>query len=760
MNAAHRFNLLVPGTPLFGREREIERVLKMLAREEVPMVTLVGPGGIGKTRLALAVAHVAQDRFRDGAVFVPLAPVRDPALVPREIAVALGLEDQQRDALELIAHVLAEREMLLVLDNLEHLLEAGRTVGALLRAARGLTILTTSRAPLRISGEHEYPLGGLDLPEPDASLERVRTSSAVRLFEARAQVVSPDFTVEDANASTIAQIVRKLDGLPLVLELAAARTRLFSPEELLLRLARPLSLLAGGPRDLPARQQTIRTTIDWSFDLLPPLAQRFFARLGAFVGGFDLESAQAVAGESQTDALETLAALLESSLVQRAATDNRYRLLEPVREYALEKLEASGELEAIRARHAAQFFAFVERARPEHWTEDHNRLLHEFDRELPNIRAAFSTYLERDQGDQAALMGWSLWNFWWTRGYSAEGKAAMERTLESATLSEHGRARAHFVRYSMIYMGGEYLSLNQYATEIIDAFRRVNDRWGEGISLFGMGLVRTLAGHHDEAERAFAQSLEVFRAIDNRRSEGTGLYGLGLVAYLRGDLNLARERLENGKNTSLLANDRGFYLSSAIVLIFIELAIGTPERVEALLNESVDLALEIIERPFFAASLEVWAILAVRRGDHVRAARLFGAASALRAAIGVPLLIAFRSQLDQAILLAQQALGPRFEAHHTAGRAMGFEAALGYARGAADPTGVEPVPSRDPLTDLTPREREVLRLVAQGLSDKRIAGELGIGPETAKTHVRSILSKLNLPNRVAATRHALEHGLV
>ena len=378
-----RHDLPIPPTPLIGRDEEVTTVARFLHRAEVRLLTLVGPGGVGKTRLAVAVAERSCDAFADGVVFVPLAPLRDPALVPSVLAETLGIKEVAGQALqETLTRYLQDRQVLLVLDNFEHLPTAAPVVGKLVGRCPLLTVLLTSRAPLHLSGERQFPVLPLLLPDaaPQPSADGLHQLPAVELFRQRAQAAMPTFELTGTNAATVAQICRRLDGLPLAIELAAARVKLFSPQALLARLDRGLQLLTGGARDLPERQQTLRDTVAWSFDLLDPGEQTLFRRLAVFAGGCTLEAVEDVCSSKEeveqvaSSVLETLASLVDNSLLvsrlqssagQEEDEEPHFTMLETIREYALERLTSSGELGEVQWKHAQYYLTLAEAAQPQ-----------------------------------------------------------------------------------------------------------------------------------------------------------------------------------------------------------------------------------------------------------------------------------------------------------------------------------------------------------------------------------------------------------
>ena len=442
-------NLPLQPTPLVGREREVEEVAERIRSEEVRLLTLTGPAGTGKTRLALQAGGDLLEEFEDGVFFVALAAITDPELVPSTIAGPLGVKESAAQPLtETLKSFLQEKHLVLVLDNFEQVLEGARVVGELVSACPKLKVLVTSRTPLRLYGEQEYPVPPLALPDPKVlpPVKVLTQYEAVRLFVERAKAVKADFSVSNENAPALAEICARLDGLPLAIELAAARVRMLPPQKMLERLGDRLRLLKGGARDLPTRQQTLRGAIDWSYELLEEYEKTLFGRLSVFAGGRTLEAIETVCDpEGDLDALEGIESLLEKSLLRQEegpGGEPRYVMLEIVHEYAREKLEESGEAEEARRRHAEFFLGLAEETETEMRGPEQATWLDRLEAEHDNLRGALSWALERGGPELGLHLAVAFWWFWEARGYFDEGRRWLEQALAKGSRASSARAKA------------------------------------------------------------------------------------------------------------------------------------------------------------------------------------------------------------------------------------------------------------------------------------------------------------------------------
>ena len=580
-------NLPIPPTTLIGRDLELAALVELAGREDVRLVTLTGTGGTGKTRLAIAVSAELAPTL--GSVFfVDLAPVAEASVVGSAIGQVLGVEESSDlSPAESIARGLGEGSALLVLDNFEQVMEANDLVHELLAAAPALTVLVTSQAPLHLRDEHEYPLDPLG------------EEQAVKLFLARAQAVKPGFELKNENSEAVHAICRRLDGLPLALELAAARVKLLSPDAILRRLEDSLDLLTGGASDLPTRQRTLRDAIDWSFQLLEPAEQALFARLGVFAGGCSLELADAVAGEAAGvgDALDTLASLVDKSLVrQRDGADGepRFVLLETIREYALEQLEERGELEDLRRRHAERFLASVEAAEPELLRTNQAVWLERLDADRDNIRAALAWATATGEIELALRMAGALVRFWSTRGLMREGRARLAEALAGPdAVSPAILAKAYFAAGYAALGEGDFREARADFERSLEQARAASDGQAEGAALAQIAWVAMAGGEAEEA-RSLAEQASALaeQAGDNLVASGAATT-LADVALAEGKLDDAIELFERGLTLRRGLGDRRLIANSLVGLGRAYLLRGDYDQAAALFEEALGLAREV-----------------------------------------------------------------------------------------------------------------------------------------------------------------------
>jgi predicted ATPase len=546
-----------PG-PLIGRDVELADAQKLLLRNDVRLLTLLGAAGTGKTRLALELARRAAPRFRDGARWVSLGATTDAALVLSAIGQAVGVGEAGTQPLpERVAAALAGRELLLVLDNMEHLPAAAPDVAALLAAAPGITLLATSRAPLRVRGERELPLAPLPTPAAGDDEARLRAAPAVRLFAERARHVDPGFMLDDATLPVVAAICRRLDGLPLAIELAAVRVKLLTPEAMLARLDRRLPLLTGGARDLPARHRTLREAIAWSHDLLDDHERRVLRRLAVFAGGCDVGAAEAVCGDGDGDGdgdggpptLDLLQALVDHSLVQRAsgaAGEPRLTMLETIREYAAERLAADArEDAATRGRHLAWCAAFAHDAEQKLVGREQAAWLERLELEHDNFRAALAWSLDAGRRADGLHLAVALRRLWEARGHLSEGRRWLDALLaDDAALPPRLRIRALYAAGVLADAQADYDAAEASFRETLALNRAEDDRWGIANALNNVGVMALRRGDHDAAHALYEESVRLWRELGNDAAVALALNNLGNVERLRGDHAAARSVLE------------------------------------------------------------------------------------------------------------------------------------------------------------------------------------------------------------------------
>jgi predicted ATPase/class 3 adenylate cyclase len=759
-------NLPLQTTPFIGREREVGEIAGLLRREGVRLVTLTGAGGTGKTRLALQVGSAVLEGFERGVYFVNLAPLTDADLVASAIAETLKVKEiPGQDILAALVEYLRDRQLLLVLDNFEHLLPAAGVVHRLLVDCSSLSILVTSRAVLHLSADHEYQVAPLAVPDLEHPADPAQLSQydSVALFVERAQAVRPGFAVTNDNAPAVAEICYRLDGLPLAIELAAARIRLFPPQALLLRLSSRLKVLTGGARDLPPRQQALRNTVEWSYSLLSPPEQILFARLSVFTGGCTFEAAEAVCNaEEGLDLLEGMASLVEKSLLRQEGDEEpRFVMLETIREYGMEALAGRGEEGASRERHAGYFLDLAEATEPGLTGPEQAVALGLLDLEHHNLRAALDWYVGQENAEYALRLGNALWRYCLYRGHLSEGRRWLEAGLSIdapvpeavraaalvragtfamdqgdygacrrlteeglelrraigdrpgaasalnnlAILSKHqgdyGEARRLIeeslaihrelgevtgIAMSLITLAdslrlqGEAVEARALLEEALSLNRQVGDTTRHGVVLTKLGALAEDAGDYAVAEAHYQEALDVGRTLGNPVLTSSSLNSLAAIAQLRQDYGRAAELYREGLAIVEqvgyrldIANTRG----NLAVLAFEQ---GAYEDAEAGLKECLVLFRELNARDAIVEALEMLGATAAGRGDHERAARLYGAADTGLETVGGAMTQYRQTLAERQTSEAREHLGPdAWQAEWDAGRDMSLDEALAYA---------------------------------------------------------------------------------
>lgn len=762
---------LLPLTSFVGRESEIGEVERILGTTR--LLTLTGTGGVGKTRLALEVGNRAL--AAGGHVWLAeFAPLASPDLVPRAVAAALGVIEQPgRPLVDMLIGRLRRIGGLLVLDNCEHVLGSSATlVEVLLADCPDLRVLATSRRPLRIAGEVTWLVPSLSLPARSDRrgttsghvLAMARASEAVRLFADRATMSLPGFAVGQDNVQAVMDVCERLDGIPLAIELAAARARVLTPHQISQRLMDRFGLLARGSLQAESRQQTLRNSVAWSYDLISEEAQTLLRQVSVFVGGWTLEAAEAICGQA---ILDPLSELVEASLVLADPLSDRvarYGLLETIRAYAAERLREAGEQDTLRRRHRDWFLAVAESAELHYWGPGQVEVYEQLESELDNLRAALDWTVAQQDGEIAVRLGAALWRFWDVRGHFGEARerVASILSLPGADAPSVPRAKALTQLAYMTSLQGDHAVATELLEESHSLSEQLSFDLGCALALVGHGIIAASQGELERAEGLLAQAVARSHACGEVIGKSVALFWLGEMARGRGAYEQAIQHLEQAVTLNETLGDvcgRAFVLTSLGQSLAVS---GDQRRALALQQESLTLRRLLGARWGIAQCLQGLAGFAAAQRQWEQAARLLGAAVGVRAAIGATAWPPEAAEAERIASAVRDGLGDeRFEAAWASGRDLDVDTAIDLGLQPVSPPKTArrtSAASGDAASILTRREREIVGLIAQGLTNRQIAEELVISELTAETHVRNILARLGFANRAQIAAWAATQG--
>jgi non-specific serine/threonine protein kinase len=751
-----------PPTALIGRASDLEAAARVLESPEVRLLTLTGPAGTGKTRLAVALARACEDQAEGECAFVDLSTVDDPARVAPRIADALGVaETSTRPLAEAIAVALT-RVQLLVLDNFEHVLPAAMDIARLLEAVPHLKVLATSREPLHLAGEHEFSVAPLPVPDDEAAcrVAEVGAVAAVELFVARARALTPSFALNANNIAAVVELVRRLDGLPLALELAAAVTKLLPPEALLRRLRERFDLLQSPARDTPPRHRTLADAIRWSVDLLEPDEARLFRGLAVFSGGWTIPAAQAVCGQEGDDILPILGSLLDKSLIYREAdggtqSEPRFSMLQTLRAFAHDQLQLNGELECCRRRHAAHFLRVAERMRVTLLNSPDETLVQSVARDHANFQAVMQWSVSSRQPAIGVRLGAALWPYWFGRCHLANGRHLLEDVLEADRdgTAASARARALGGLAALMLRQEDVVAGRECAMRALQAGEQAGDLSATAQALFELGWIARVTGDRQASRRYLERACAAAQAGDDTFWNSAGVEHLGILDLHEGDVETGYRRLQTSVGLHRAAQHTWGLAGGLLALARADAALSAASSARPALAEAIAIYRTLGDQLGIANCLDALAEIALGQRAPTLAVRLFAAADALRESVGVDARWSLEPTRETALETVRAGLGQdEFEAGWAIGRLLSLDDAVAMSEATskhtsssgASSSGHARSPTEKPLSR---REHEVAALIADGCTNREIAERLVISEWTVETHVRHVLSKLGLRSR-------------
>ena len=760
---AHARGGLLRGSPprpgsLIGRKKDLDTAQDLILRGDVRLVTVAGPPGVGKTRFAIELGSSVASEFDDGAVFVDLAPVRDPGLVLDAIAQALGVPDHpDRPPLQRLQRHLGDRNILLLLDNLEHVIAAASDIAGLLATCADIKVLVTSRQPLHIRLEHRHNLQPLALPDAAARSDRsaLARTPATALFLERARAVEIGVSIDERNASIVAEICRRLDGLPLAIELAAAWTGVLGLDAILRRLSDRQGLPPGGPRDVPERQRTLIAAIAWSYDLLSDAERSVFRTLSVFAGESPLEAIDAVCEGLRVDVLSPLAGLVDKNLLLRVGDgETRFRMLETIREFAAERLEIAGEADAKRRRHAAWFLGLARQAERFIWSEHQAAWLERLERAHDNVRVALHWCLSGRDEETGVLLAAAMHRFWWARGYIREGRRWGQIAVTKRQVSARSRVLALTNLAFFLAYQREVEQAVRLAEQAVALARAVSEPALMAWVLLHFAQVTDAVEDFERSEHLYREMLDMARQAGDETMAIRALGQIGITLQMRGDKARARVILEEALSLARPRHDK-WLTGGVLEKLGRAMAPEDPPQAVMLLEEGLALVHDIGQRYLTVRCLEDLANVLGSSDRAELSATLLGVSESLGDSFGYARTGPEQAAANDASAAARERLGPAvFDAAWRKGKAMTVDEAVALALGRTAPVRVER-PQRP--GGLTGREIQIVLDITRGLTNRKIAEKLGISERTVDAHVQNVLNKLGMDRRTQLAAWAATH---